>query len=92
MSAAQPIPGFERLLAALERDLLEATDEEIMAVANELGMKPAMKGSIALFGVTFAARLNLKGHKPKRQSKQASGGASVSRSRRRPKGDTPSST
>lgn len=42
---------FERLLAALERELIEATDEEILAAAKELGMNPAMKGSAAFFGI-----------------------------------------
>jgi hypothetical protein len=42
---------FEGLLAALERELIEATDEEILAAAGELGMNPAMKGSAAFFGI-----------------------------------------
>jgi hypothetical protein len=42
---------FERLLAALERELIEATDEEVLAAARELGMNPAMKGSAAFFGI-----------------------------------------
>lgn len=42
---------FERLLAALERELVEATDEEILEAAGELGMNPAMKGSAAFFGI-----------------------------------------
>jgi len=42
---------FEGLLAALERELIEATDEEILAAAKELGMNPAMKGSAAFFGI-----------------------------------------
>jgi hypothetical protein len=91
MKTTRPELGLERVLVALERDLLDASDAEILAVANELGLKPYMKGSIALFGVTFAARL-----KPpddsQRQARKAPGRASASRSRRRPKGDTPSST
>jgi hypothetical protein len=92
MKTTRPELGFERLLAALERDLLDATDEEILAVANELGMKPAMKGSIALFGVTFAARLKGQDNKSGRQAKEARGRTRAIRSRRRPKGDAPSST
>ena len=57
MTTTRPELGFERLLAALGRDMLDASDEEILAVANELGQKPGMKGSIALLGVTFAWRL-----------------------------------
>ena len=47
---------LERLLAALERELLEATDAEILAAAKELGIDPTMKGSSALFGVTKLVR------------------------------------
>jgi hypothetical protein len=42
---------FERLLTALERELIEATDEEILEAASDLGMNPAMKGSAAFFGI-----------------------------------------
>jgi hypothetical protein len=47
---------LERLLAALERELLDATDEEILAAAKELGMDPTMKGSSAFSGVTILLR------------------------------------
>lgn len=43
---------FEQLLAALEQELIAATDEEILEAAGDLGMNPAMKGSAAFFGVT----------------------------------------
>ncbi len=93
--------GFERLLTALERDLLDATDEEIAAVAGELGIKPGMKGSIALFGITSAVLLRKPGaaqliEKRSGDSVKQSGRAKDRRgakaSRRRPKGDAPSST
>ena len=45
---------FERLLIALERELIEATDDELLEAARDLGMNPAMKGSAAFFGVTIA--------------------------------------
>lgn len=51
---------FERLLTALERELLEATDEEILSAAGDLGMNPAMKGSAAFFGVTIGPRACLR--------------------------------
>jgi len=57
MNGIHPERGLERLLAALERDLLDATDEEILAAARELGMNPAMKGSSAFFGVMMLARV-----------------------------------
>lgn len=92
--------GFERLLAAFERDLLAATDQEIATVASELGIKPEMKGSIALFGITSAVRLRKLGAaQSMRQSGDSvkQGGGAKDRKgtkarRRRPKGDAPSST
>lgn len=47
---------FERLLVALERELIAATDEEVLEAASDLGMNPAMKGSAAFFGVTVDLR------------------------------------
>jgi hypothetical protein len=47
---------LEQLLAALERELIEATDEEILEAASDLGMNPAMRGSAAFFGVTTDLR------------------------------------
>ena len=91
MTTTRPELGFERLLAALGQDLLEAPDEEILAVANELGQKPGMKGSMALLGGTFAWRLKDQAKESAQQSKEASSGAGATdRSRRRPKGDAPS--
>ncbi len=93
MTITRPELGFERLLAALDQDLLDASDEEILAVADELGQKPGMKGSIALLGVTFAWRPKDQSRGSAQQTKEASGGAGATRrSRRRPKGDAPSST
>lgn len=92
MKTTRPELGFERLLVAIEKDLLDATHEEILAVANELGLKPGMKGSIALFGVTFAARLTNQENNSQRQTTKAPGRVTASRSRRRPKGNAPPST
>ncbi|HEY2591549.1 MAG TPA: hypothetical protein VGI35_08150, partial [Steroidobacteraceae bacterium] len=58
MTTARPELGLERVLAALEHDLLDATDQEIREAANELGMNPTLKGSAALFGVTFTIKPN----------------------------------
>jgi hypothetical protein len=81
MKTIHPERGLERLLVALERDLLDATDEEILAAARELGMNPAMKGSAAFIGVTLL--VHLRGVPGKTaQRKDAS---------RRPKGDAPTS-
>jgi hypothetical protein len=92
MTTTRPELGFERLLDALGQDLIDAPDEEILAVAEELGQKPGMKGSIALAGVTFAWRFKTPPKAPARRAKGASGSAGTTRrSRLRPKGDEPSS-
>jgi hypothetical protein len=51
--------SMDKLLATLdvlERELLAAGDEEVLAAAAELGLAPDMKGSIALVGVTQLVR------------------------------------
>jgi hypothetical protein len=47
MSAPRPELALERILAALEAELIAARDDEIMDAAKDLGMNPAMKGSAA---------------------------------------------
>ena len=47
MSLAWPEASLARILEAFEREILEASEAEIMEAANELGMKPDMKGSAA---------------------------------------------
>lgn len=47
-----PERAFERLLLILERELIDARDDEILEAARELGMNPHMRGSSAFFGVT----------------------------------------
>jgi hypothetical protein len=49
--SVRPDIGLEKMIHGLERELLEAADEEFMAGARELGMKPEMKGSAAFLGV-----------------------------------------
>jgi hypothetical protein len=104
MKTVRPELGLERLLAALERDLLDATDQEILEGANELGMSPTLKGSAAFFGVTFtmkpneqaAARLRSQNvwfaeTAPRTGSRSSSGSTTGSRRRRRSKKDAPPS-
>jgi hypothetical protein len=71
------------LLFALERDVLEASDEEILAAARELGMDPTMKGSAAFFGVTLLVSFQRKTTRRTRLN--------IAR-RRLPKDDAPPST
>jgi hypothetical protein len=47
---------LDRILEALARELIDASDEEIIEAANDLGMDPQMKGSAAFVGLTFPAR------------------------------------
>jgi hypothetical protein len=92
MKTTRPELGIERLLAAFERDLLDATDQEISAIASQLGIKPGMKGSTALFGVTRVVRLKNQNDSSTKQSRGTKGRRSTISSRRRPKGNAPSST
>jgi hypothetical protein len=89
MNTTRPELGFERVLAALECELLGATDEEIVAAAEELGMIPTMKGSAALFGVILLWRPR---EQKETRPKRAAGQTAVARARRRPKGNEPPST
>jgi hypothetical protein len=51
-----PETRLERLLEALERELVAATDAEIIEAANDLGMQPHMKGSAAFLGLIYPMR------------------------------------
>jgi hypothetical protein len=48
---------LQRLLVALENELLEASDEEVRQAAGDLGINPDMKGSIAWMGVLFPGKM-----------------------------------
>ena len=51
MKTRRPQVSLENVLATLERELIDATDEEVLSAAAELRMNPSMKGSAALIGV-----------------------------------------
>jgi len=51
-----PVSALTRVLDALEKDLLEAPDEEILQAAKDLGMNPEMRGSAAFQGLKFPAK------------------------------------
>jgi hypothetical protein len=53
MTQTFPEAALERILQALERELVVATDEEILEAAEDLGMKPGMKGSAAFLGLRY---------------------------------------
>lgn len=51
LTIAHPEAALNRLLDALASELCEASDEEILEAAKELGMNPLMKGSAAFLGL-----------------------------------------
>jgi hypothetical protein len=51
MKKPTPELRLERLLEKLSADLAEASDAELLEACADLGIKPAMKGSIAFFGL-----------------------------------------
>jgi len=59
MRPAPPVPALDRILDALEHELLAASDDEVLAAANELGMRPDMKGSAAFIGLFGPVRPRL---------------------------------
>jgi hypothetical protein len=92
MKTSFPELGLERVLTSLERELLAASGEEISEVVAELGLKPDMKGSVALFGVTFAVDASkLKAKLAASQSAREKATSDGRASRRRAKHEPPAS-
>jgi hypothetical protein len=54
--ALAEVAVLSRILEGLEQELVDATDEEILEAAKDLGMKPLMRGSAAFMGVTSPTR------------------------------------
>jgi hypothetical protein len=50
-----PEAGLARVLDALERELIDASDAEILEAAQDLGMNPMMQGSAAFWGLQYPA-------------------------------------
>jgi hypothetical protein len=46
-----PATALGRILDQLDRELIDASDEDIMEAARDLGMNPMMKGSAAFLGL-----------------------------------------
>jgi len=55
VTVADPDAALLRLLEALAADLIEATDDEVMQAAKDLGMNPQMKGSAVFAGIKYPA-------------------------------------
>ena len=83
----RPERELERVLLAFEHEVIDASNEEILAAARELGMNPAMKGSSAFFGVTLLVHFGQSPQKLARRRKRLH----VAR-RRIPKDDVPPSS
>jgi len=92
MNITQPELAFERLLMDLEREIINLSEDEISAIASELGIKPGMKGSIALAGVTRVVRLKNRHGSNNEQNSVIKDQQDANVSRRNPKRDAPSST
>jgi hypothetical protein len=58
-TSASPEAKLTRVLEALEQELIEASDGEIMAAAAELGMNPTLKGSALFAGLKYPTQPTL---------------------------------
>ncbi|MGB6451588.1 MAG: hypothetical protein WBE92_12625 [Steroidobacteraceae bacterium] len=54
-----PERALARILQALEKELVEASDEEILAAAEDLGMDPRTRGSAAFAGLKYPSQWHL---------------------------------
>lgn len=52
--------SLDRILAALEAEIVEASDEEIVEAARDLGMNLAMRGSAAFIGLKYPSGTDLR--------------------------------
>ena len=59
IGAAAPAWVLTRMLEALESELIEASDEEVLEAARALGMNPGMRGSAAFAGLKYFAKPQL---------------------------------
>jgi hypothetical protein len=51
LTITEPQAALDRVLDALARELIDVSEDEILAAAQELGMNPMMKGSAAFLGL-----------------------------------------
>jgi hypothetical protein len=59
VKVSSPASALNRVLDGLEHEIVDASDEEILAVARELGMDPQSRESAAFAGVKFPSRPQL---------------------------------
>lgn len=50
---------LRRVLAALEQEILQASDQEIRHAAQDVGIDPDMKGSIAWVGIFYPGKVKM---------------------------------
>jgi hypothetical protein len=55
LTLTAPAAALGRILDHLDRELIEASDEDILEAARDLGMNPLMKGSAAFLGLQIPA-------------------------------------
>jgi hypothetical protein len=55
LTPAAPAAALGRILDRLDRELIEASDEDILEAARDMGMNPMMKGSAAFIGLRVPA-------------------------------------
>jgi hypothetical protein len=55
LTPATSAVALRRMLDQLDRELIEASDEEILEAARDLGMNPLMQGSAAFIGLRVPA-------------------------------------
>jgi hypothetical protein len=55
LTPATSARALGRMLDQLDRELIEASDEEILEAARDLGMNPMMQGSAAFIGLRVPA-------------------------------------
>jgi len=56
VAAAAPENALARILEALGQELIDASEEEILEAAKDLGMNPLMKGSAAFAGLKYFSK------------------------------------
>ena len=57
VTAIHQAAAFERVLEALGKELIDATDDELLEAARDLGMDPSMRGSAAFIGLKYSDAL-----------------------------------
>jgi hypothetical protein len=51
LTITEPQAALDRVLDALAQELIDVSEDEILAAAKDLGMNPMMKGSAAFLGL-----------------------------------------